>query len=409
MKQIQRILIITPLLAFAASGVMTSGCGSESNAPAPGANPQASNAPTDVDVVKVATQKLDTVVTLPGELTPYEMVAIYPKVTGYVKWISVDRGSRVKQDEEIAQLEAPELVAQRAEAESKLQAAQMQLGVAQAKFAADQGTYERLSAAAKTPGVVAGNDLQIASKAADADRAGVAALEGGVAAARSARDSVAQIENYLRITAPFDGIVTERNVHPGALVGPASGAQSGTQASSPMVRIEMLGRLRLVVPVPETDVANVPQGAQIKFTVPAFPTETFQAPVARVSHAIDEKTRTMPVELEVSNAAGKLTPGSFCQVQWPVRRATPSNFVPQSAIATNQERTFVIRIPLAGANAGKAEWVDVKAGASITTASGTLVEVFGDLKDSDQVVLRATDAIRPGTPLKFRQPTGGKS
>jgi RND family efflux transporter MFP subunit len=291
------------------------------------------------------------------------------------------------------------LIAQRAEAEAKLQEAQSQLAVAQSKFAADQGTYERLAAAAKTPGVVAGNDLQIASKAADADRAGVAALESSVAAARSARDSVAQMENYLRITAPFDGTVTERNAHPGALVGPASGASAG----SPMLRIEMLGRLRLVVPVPETDVANVPQGAQIKFIVPAFPTETFQAPVARISHSIDEKTRTMPVELEVSNAAGKLTPGTFCQVQWPVRRATPTNFVPQSAIATNQERTFVIRISSNGPNAGKAEWVDVKTGASIATATGTLVEVFGDLKIGDQIVLRATDAIRPGTALNARQ------
>jgi membrane fusion protein (multidrug efflux system) len=398
MKRIQRFLMIIPLVAIAVSGIMTGGCGSENSAPAPGANAQASNAPTDVDVVKVVTRKLDSTVTLPGELTPYEMVAIYPKVTGYVKWIGVDRGSRVKQGELLAQLEAPELISQRAESESKLQAAQSQLAVAQAKLAADQGTYERLAAAAKTPGVVAGNDLQIASKAADADRAGVAALESSVAAARSARDSVAQMENYLRITAPFDGTVTERNVHPGALVGPASGASAG----SPMLRIEMLGRLRLVVPVPETDVANVPQGAQIKFTVPAFPTETFQATVARISHAIDVKTRTMPVELEVSNAAGKLTPGTFCQVQWPVRRTTPTNFVPQSAIATNQERTFVIRISSNGTNAGKAEWVDVKAGASITTATGTLVEVFGDLKIGDQIVLRATDAIRPGTALRPR-------
>jgi membrane fusion protein (multidrug efflux system) len=305
----------------------------------------------------------------------------------------------VKQGELIAQLEAPELIAQRAESESKLQTAQSQLAVAQAKLAADQGTYEHLAAAAKTPGVVAGNDLQIALKAADADRAGVAALESSVAAARNALDSISQMENYLRITAPFEGTVTERNVHPGALVGPAS----GTSTALPMLRMEMLGRLRLVVPVPESDVANVPQGAQIKFTVPAYPTETLQAPVARISHAIDVKTRTMPVELEVSNAAGKLTPGTFCQVQWPVRRSTPSHFVPQSAISTNQERTFVIRVATTGPNAGKAEWVDVKAGASVTTTSGPLIEVFGDLKDGDQIVLRATDAIRPGTVLNPRQ------
>ncbi len=394
MKRIQHLLLISLLLAIVFGG----GCGSESSAPAPGTNAQASNAPTDVDVVKVTTQQLNTTVTLPGEVTPYEMVAIYSKVTGYVKWIGVDRGSHVKQGELMAQLEAPELLAQRAESESKMQAAQSQLAVAQAKLAADQGTYERLAAAAKTPGVVAGNDLQVAAKAAEADRAGVAALESSVAAARAALDSISQMENYLRITAPFEGTVTERNVHPGALVGPASGASTG----SPMLRMEMLGRLRLVVPVPEADVADVPHGAQIKFTVPSYPMEIFQAPVARISHAIDVKTRTMPVELEVSNPAGKLTPGTFCQVQWPVRRSTPTHFVPQSSISTNQERTFVIRVPAAGPNAGRAEWVDVKAGASVTASSGPLVEVFGDLRDGDQVVLRATDAIRPGTALNPR-------
>jgi len=335
---------------------------------------------------------------LPGELVPYETVDIYPKVTGYVKWIGVDRGSRVKPGELIAQLEAPELVAQRAEAQSKLQSAQSQLAAAQAKLAADQGTYDKLAEAAKTPGVVAGNDLQIAAKTADADRAIATSLEGSIAAAKGALDSVAQLELYLRITAPFEGQVTERNVHPGALVGPASGAGG----AAPMLRIETLGRLRLVVPVPDAAVADVPAGAQIKFTVPAYPTEVFQAPVARNSRAIDPKTRTMPVELEVANVGGKLTPGTYCQVQWPIRRSSPSHFVPPSAVSTNQERTFVIRLTSSGPKAGKAEWVDVKTGANITSSAGPLVEVLGALNDGDLVVLRATDAIRQGSPVTAR-------
>jgi RND family efflux transporter MFP subunit len=392
------------LFAALAAVVLTGACNSESSATPPStasaqtSAAQASGAALEVDVIKVTTQKLDSVQNLPGELVPYESVEIFPKVTGYVKSISVDRGSHVKQGEFIAQLEAPELLAQRAEAQSKLQAAQSQLAAAQAKLAADQGTYDKLAEAAKTPGVVAGNDLQIAAKSVDADRAIANSLEGGIAAAKGALDSVAQMESYLRITAPFDGQVTERNVHPGELVGPASGAAGAT----PMLRIETLARLRLVVPVPDASVADVPPGAQIKFTVPAYPAEIFQAPVARNSRAVDPKTRTMPVELEVTNASGKLTPGTYCQVQWPVRRSSPSHFVPPSAVSSNQERTFVIRVASSGPIAGKAEWVDVKTGATITTPAGPLVEVLGAINDGDMVVLRATDAIRPGAPVTAR-------
>jgi RND family efflux transporter MFP subunit len=344
-----------------------------------------------VQVVAVTAQKLDLTVDLPGELIPYESVAIYPKTTGFVTSIRVDRGSRVRKDDLLVELEAPELVAQHSEAESKLAAAQSALIAVQAKLAADQATYERLLAAAKTPGVVSGNDLNLAARVAEADRANVAAAQDGVKAADAARNAIEQIEAYLRITAPFDGVIAERNVHPGALVGPASGAG----ATVPMLRIQTMARLRLVVPVPENSVADVPTGARVKFTVPAYPTEVFQAPVARVSHAIDPKTRTMPVELDVTNAAGRLTPGTFCQVQWPVQRSYATHFVPPTAVATNQERTFVIRVPSQGSNAGKADWVDVRTG----NTEGSLVEVFGDLQDGDQVVLRASDAIRSGVQI----------
>jgi hypothetical protein len=103
----------------------------------------------------------------------------------------------------------------------------------------------------------------------------------------------------------------------------------------------------------------------------------------------------MPVELDVANAAGRLTPGTFCQVQWPLRRSYATHFVPPTAVATNQERTFVIRISSQGNNAGKAEWVDIRPGNN----EGGLVEVFGDLQEGDQVVLRASDEIRPGAPI----------
>jgi len=382
------------MLWFLVLALLLAGCGASSGPPAETTSTPSASAVADVEVVAVTSQKLDLVVTLPAELAPYESVAIYARTTGFVKAISVDRGSSVKQGQLLVTVEAPELAAQRSEAESKLAAAQAQLGAAQAKLSADQVTYERLSVAARTPGVVAGNELDLAARAADGSQSMFAAAQNSVKAAEAARNAIAEIEEYLRITAPFDGEITERNVHPGALVGPAG----GSAASVPLLRIQTTNRLRLVVPVPENSVADVPLAARVKFTVPAYPAEVFQAPVARISRAIDPKTRTMPVELEISNAAGKLTPGTFCQVQWPVRRTEATHFVPFSAVTSNQQRTFVIRIPQTGSNVGKAEWVDVRTGAH----AGNLVEVFGDLNNGDQVVLRASDTIRPRDSLSPR-------
>ena len=246
-----------------------------------------------VEVTKVIAKPLDLTVRLPGELQPYESVALFAKVPGFVERISVDRGSRVRSGQEITVVSAPELASQRAEAESKAQSAQSKLAGAQAKLAADQSTYDKLQSASRTPGVVAGNDLLLAQKAVEADQAQLKALQDNAQAAQQALRAVAETEQYLRIRAPFNGVITERNVHPGALVGPAQ--------STPMLRIETLDHLRLVVPVPETYVAAVPERSRVKFSVPDHPNETFTGTVARVSHAVDVKTRTMAVELDVSN------------------------------------------------------------------------------------------------------------
>lgn len=342
--------------------------------------------PPTVQVTPVVAKVLDLTVNLPGELRPYEAVAVYPKVVGFVQWIGVDRGSHVHSGQMIARLVAPELVSQRAEAQSKAEGAQSQLAAGQAKLAGDEGTYAKLQAAAKTPGVVAGNDLLLAQKAVEADQAQVKALSDNVQAARQALRAVSETEQYLRITAPFDGVITERNIHPGALVGPA--------ASVPMLRVETLQHLRLVVPVPETYIAAVAEGSEVEFTVPAFPRQKFKGRIARISHAVDTKTRTMPVELDVSNGSGKLTPGSFSEVMWPVRRPGASLLVPSSAIGTNLERTFVVRV-----RNDRTEWVDVKPGAS----SGTYTEVFGDLQPGDEVVVRGSDELAPGTQVKAQR------
>ena len=342
-----------------------------------------------VMVTTVVSQQLNRQTPLPGELQAYQDVAIYPKVQGFVEWIEVDRGSVAKNGQLLARLIAPELAAQSREAAAKAQAVQAQRLEAAAKLAADEATYKRLQAASATPGVVAGNDVEVAQKTVEADRARVRAWQENEKAALQAVHSFQDIESYLRITAPFDGVITERNVHEGSFVGP-----SGGPAALPMLRIRQISLLRLVVALPERDVASIEPGTEVSFTVPAFPGETFQGVVQRIAHALDVKTRTMPVELDVANPSGRLAPGMYAEVAWPARRPQPSLFVPSSAVVTTTERTFVIRI-----QSGEVEWVDVKRGA----AMDDMVEVFGNLKQGDQVAVRGTDELRAGTHVVAKQ------
>jgi membrane fusion protein, multidrug efflux system len=375
-------IILSHLVAVSAVGLFCAGCSSNSSSPATNANAQPAPVPT-VDVVKVVSRKLAISVRLPGELQAYEAVAVYTKVLAFVDSIRVDRGSVVKTGELMARLVAPELAAQRAEAQSKLQGAEAQRIEAEAKLASDDGTYQRLKTASSTPGVVAGNDLEVAQKAVEGDRARLEAVRKSAQAAEASLKSSSEIESYLEIRAPFDGVVTERNVHPGALVGP-SGSAGG---QSPIVRVEQTNRLRLMVPVPEKYVAKVVNGAIVEFTVPAYPSQMFRGTVARVAHSVDVKTRTMPVELDVNNAAGRLSSGMFPEVLWPVRRSEPTLFVPASAVARTTEATFVVRI-----RDGASEWVNVRTG----EVDGKLIEIFGDAHESDEVAVRGTDELRPG-------------
>ena len=370
-----------------------SACGG--NGPAPAEKAAAPGPPT-IEVVRVLEQAVNATLSLPGELNPYQTVAIYPRVTGFVKTIGVDRGSRLRAGDLIAVIEAPELAAQRSEAQSKLQSAEAQLGAVTSKADADASTYDKLKAAAATPGVVAGNDVVLAQKAVEADQGQVAAAQQNIEAARQELKSVSDMEGYLKITAPFDGVVTERNVHPGALVGPTS----GPGAATPMVRLVEITRLRLVIPVPEAYTAGMTAGTEMPFSVAAYPGQTFSGKVARIAQSVDVNTRTMAVELDVVNKDGRLAPGAFCQVRWPVRRTGPSLLVPSGSVASTTGRTFVVRV-----RNGRTEWIDVKTGLT----SGPLVEVFGDLRPGDEIAARGTDEIRDGTAVHVKAQPSPKS
>ena len=341
-----------------------------------------------IDVVTVVSRPVERTVRLPGEFWPYLKADLYARVNGFVEDVKVDRGSIVKEGELLAVLSAPELIAQRMESESKAQAAESQRAEAQAKLLSEQSTYERMKSAAETPGAIAVNELIVAEKTVEAARAAVKAGEDSVRAAQAAVNALRELEGYLRVTAPFDGVITERLVHPGALVGPAAGA------SPPLLRIEQNSVLRLVVAVPESEVGGIVRGAHVPFSVPAYPGVVFSGTVSRIAHAVEVKTRTMPVELDVRNPNRQLAPGMYPEVQWPVRSPQPVLLVPPSSIVTTTESTFVIRV-----RDGRAEYVPVSRGAP----AGDLVRVVGQLSPGDEIVRRGSDEIREGTVLNVRR------
>jgi RND family efflux transporter MFP subunit len=335
------------------------------------------------DLAPVIAKPISRTVDLPGEFLPFLMVSLHAKVPGYVERVLVDRGSVVKQGDLLVELSAPEMNAQIAEAESKVRASEADRLQAEAQVSAAQSTYDRMKQAAETPGAVAGNELIQAEKQAEAAKALLNSRQQASRAAEAALRSLKDLQAYLRIPAPFEGMVTDRMVHPGALVGPGN--------DIPLLIIQQVAHLRLVVPVPEEDVSGIAKGATVQFQVPAWPERSYSGTIARISHALDQKTRTMPVELDVMNRDGSLAPGMFPNVKWPVRRTRPALFVPKASVVTTTERTFVIRD-----RGGRAEWVNVKKG----IAEGDLVEVLGNLTAGDRVVRRATDEIREGTPIQ---------
>jgi RND family efflux transporter MFP subunit len=274
------------------------------------------------------------------------------------------------------------MAARIAEAEAKIQAVESDRVQAEAQLAAIRATYDRMKQTSETPGAIAGNELVQLQQQVEGVQALIQSRRQSSQAATADLRALREMQSYLRIVAPFDGIVTDRLVHPGALVGPG--------ADPPLLVLQQIAKLRIVVAVPEEDCGTILQGGRVTFHVPAFPERTYSGTIARSAHALDPKTRTMAVELDVANPDGTLSPGMYPTVNWPVRRSRPALLVPVSSVVTTTERTFVIR-----EHDGRAEWIDVRKG----PVEASLVEIAGPLRAGDRIVRRASDEIRDGAPF----------
>ncbi len=292
------------------------------------------------EATAVVDERLKSELFLPGELEGFYETALNAKINGYIQKIYVDIGDDVKAGQLLVELEAPEL-------ESQLEAAVSEVQSKEAMFLNSKAKFHRLMQAAKTPGAVSAFDMDLARTTALSDSL-------GFAASKSKLKSVKSLADYLRIVAPFDGVITERALAPGAFVGP------GEKNATPILKLKNLGKLR--------------------------PGKMFSGRITRMARNVAAATRSELIEVEIQNSTGQLLPGMYTHAVIPIRRPNASLVVPSSSVVTNMERSFVIRVT----HGGQAKWVDVEKGQT----QGQWVEVFGQLKPGDTILQKASDEVR---------------
>ncbi|WP_133553113.1 efflux RND transporter periplasmic adaptor subunit [Pedobacter duraquae] len=326
----------------------------------------------EIKTFALQSQKMATSIKLPGELVAYQQVDLYAKVSSFVKTLKADVGSQVSKGQLLMTLEAPEMTSQVAAAESRLKSQE-------AVYLASKANYDRLFETSKTPGTISKNDLDQAIAKRNSDQA-------NLSAARASYKEVGTIQNYLEIRAPFDGIITSRNVNLGAFVGP-----TGKGSEFPLFTLQEQTHLRLVISIPELYTGYVKSGDEVKFTVKSKPSETFTAKAKRLSGALDLRLRAERVEMDVLNPNKQLLPGMIAEVSVALPANATTFVIPKTALVESAEGIYLIK-----AENNKAVKVIVKKGRE----DGDKIEVFGDLKEGDQIVLEATEEIHEGTPIK---------
>ncbi|MFD1772285.1 efflux RND transporter periplasmic adaptor subunit [Sphingobacterium suaedae] len=302
---------------------------------------------------------------VPAELKPFEQVAVYAKVTGFVKQLYVDRGDRVRKGQLLAVLEAPEMQQQYLSDKSTEQ--QVHSAYVYAKQA-----YDRLVDASKTPGAVADMELDRAKSAMESAKSAYDASKAGTAHA-------SQLQQYLRITAPFDGVITQRNVSVGALTGGAG--------NTPLFTMGQRDRLRLTLSLPEKHASSVQPGMHATFTVSSQPGKTFEATLSRTSGMLEPQDRSLTLEFDVHNVSGELQGGDYAQVELQLKRKNPSHWVPATSLLHTQSGTFVLTW-----DNHEVRRVAVQEGIRLDT----LIEVYGNLAASDRILLKPSEEIQTG-------------
>lgn len=334
-----------------------------------------------------------------AEFRPFQEIEVHAKVAGYVKEIYVDVGSRVRKGQVLAILEVPELgdelnqaAASVRQSEQEMMRAQHELKRAEASGTVAHLSYERLEGVMKSrPELIAQQDVDDAKGKDEAAEAQVEAAESGLAAAKehhneaiANRARVQTMIGYTKITAPFDGVVTDRYADTGAML--AAGISSEKQAL-PLVKLSQNELLRLDIPIPEEDVPLVRVGKKVNVEVQALG-RSFEGTVARFADTVESATRTMSTEIDVPNPQLQIVPGMYAWVDFPVHESKNALVVPVQAVSRSGDSALAYRIDAAN----RVQIVPVKLGIQ---SKGQL-EVLSGLAEGDRVAVANTSQLREG-------------
>jgi membrane fusion protein, multidrug efflux system len=311
-------------------------------------------------------KSVEEAIKLPAQLAAFEQVSIFPKVNGYVTSVQVDVGSHVRQGQLLMVLEAPELVQASAQAKEKY-------ARSVADYTISRENYERLKEASRTPGAISPMDLATAGAKAVAD----SALANSEKANWQLQEAMMA---YLQVRAPFTGVITIRNVHPGALV-------DATNKSIPMLELKQIDHLRLQVDIPETIAATLSNNDTLAFYLSAMPGKRRTARIARKSMNINAEYRTERVEADVYNPDETLSPGMYADVVFDSKGNRNALSVPVTAVVTSTERKYVMVV-----RDGKTVKVDVTTG----NEGNKRVEIVGAVQVGEKVIAPANDEIKEG-------------
>lgn len=325
-----------------------------------------------IETFTVQKEKLSTELRMPAELVGFQQVDIYAKVSSFVKELKVDIGSEVKKGQLLMILEAPETSSQLAAAESRLRSQE-------AIYMTSNSTFKRLLETSKVEGTVSKNDIEQAEGRKNSDNA-------QLQAAKASYREIQSIIGYLQIRAPFDGVISARNVNLGAYVGP-----SGKGSELPLFTIQQQDKLRLSVYVPELYTGYLKNGDELSFSVKSLMGETFKAKIARMSGALDSKLRSERVEMDVLNSTKKLLPGMVAEVLLPLNARDSTYVIPKSAVVTSSEGVFVLKV-----ENNKTTRTRVQKGREFEDR----VEVFGAIPAKAILVKIASEEIKDGTSIK---------
>jgi RND family efflux transporter MFP subunit len=326
-------------------------------------------------------------IALPASVEAIERATLYAKVSGYVQRIRVDKGDRVKKGELLAQLEVPEVEKEYQSAQAAVAESEAEYERAETEANLKKVTYQRTQSVRDSePTVVSPQEVDVARAASETAAGNVRLAKAHLDKARAELGKLQVLAEFAKVTAPFDGVVTERFVDPGALI------QAGANSSgSPVVSVARMDRVRVYISVPEVDVARITRGLTTQVRLDALPGKQLTGKVTRFADAVDPQSRTMKTEIDLPNPGHRILPGMFGTVTLAISTDPSAMFLADQCVRQDSTgNKFVYAV-----EGGRLRKVTIRTGQD----DGTVTQVFG-LRGEQAIVLLGIDNLQEGTPVK---------